>query len=89
MTEYLEIEGDEVHCLKCGVFVAPAEKNYKESVPFRERPLTVAGAWRSPTRDFLLREFYCHGCGTMLDVEMVRRGDPILWDVSMKLDSDR
>lgn len=86
MTEYLEIVGRAVRCLKCGVLIAPADKNYKEFVPFRERPLTVAGAWRSPTKDFLLREFYCHGCGTMLDVEMVRRGDPIVWDVSLKLD---
>jgi N-methylhydantoinase B len=84
MTEYLEIVGDVIHCLKCGRPISPADQNYKEFVPLRERPLTIAGAWRSPTKDFLLREFYCPGCGTMLDVEMTRRGDPILWDVSLK-----
>lgn len=89
MTEYLEIAGDTLRCLKCGTVVSPAEQNYKEFVPFRERPLTVAGAWRSPTKEFLLREFYCGGCGTMLDVEMARCGDPILWDVSLKSSDQR
>lgn len=84
MTEYLEIAGDTVRCLKCGGLISPADRNYKEFVPSRERPLTVAGAWRSPTKEFVLREFYCPGCGTMLDVEMTRRGDPVLWDVSLK-----
>ncbi|OGA41925.1 MAG: hypothetical protein A3G26_00065 [Betaproteobacteria bacterium RIFCSPLOWO2_12_FULL_65_110] len=83
MTEYLEIIGDTVRCMKCGILTSPAARNYKEFIPFRERPLTVAGAWRSPTKEFLLREFYCGGCATMLDVEMTRRGDPILWDVSL------
>jgi N-methylhydantoinase B len=84
MTEYLEIVGDTVHCMKCGAPTSPADRNYKEFVPFRERPLSAAGAWRSPTKEFLLREFYCGTCATMLDVEMARRGDPPLWDVSLK-----
>jgi N-methylhydantoinase B len=84
MTEYLEIAGDTIRCMNCGDSVSPASRNYKEFVPRRERPLTVAGAWRSPTKEFVLREFYCPGCGTMLDVEMTRAGDPILWDVFIR-----
>lgn len=86
MTEYLEISGNTVRCLQCARPIAPADKNYKDFVPFRERPLTAAGAWRFPTQKFLIREFYCLSCGTMLDVEMVLRGDPTLWDVCLKVD---
>ncbi len=85
MTEYLEIVGDTVRCMKCGTLTSPADQNYKDYIPYRERPLSVAGRWRSTTAEFLLREFYCSGCATMLDVEMTRRGDPALWDVSLSI----
>lgn len=89
MTEYLELAGAVVQCRKCARVISPVGQNYKEFVPVRERPLTVAGAWRSPTNDFLLREFYCPGCGTMLDVEMTHRDDPILWDVDLAASRNR
>lgn len=86
MTEYLEIVDGVVRCLTCAGPICPSHRNYKEWVPVRERPLTEAGAWRAPTNKFVLREFYCPECATMFDVEMVHKGDPFLWDVSLTME---
>lgn len=85
MTEYLEIADNVVRCLTCGGPISPLHRNYKEFVPVRQRPLTEAGAWRTPTDTFVLREFYCPYCATMLDVEMVHKEDPFLYDVFLTL----
>jgi acetone carboxylase gamma subunit len=36
---------------------------------------------------FELREFYCPGCFTMLEIEIARPDDPLLEDTSLSLDA--
>ena len=87
--EYLVIDDSSgeatVQCAKCQHVFCPATENYKEHALMSENPLTKAGPNYSETERFILREFYCPGCATMLEVEMCLKGSPFLWDVQLKL----
>mgnify|MGYP001428191546 CR=1 FL=1 len=82
MGEYLEIEdsseGRVVRCRKCGHTFCGAGSNYKEFALMSEHPLTRSSPRNSTTERFVLREFYCPGCATQLDVETVLKGSPLI-----------
>ena len=88
MGEYLEIEdrpeGRAVRCRKCGHRFCDAESNYKEFALMAEYPLTRSSPRNSTTERFVLREFYCPGCATQLEVEMVLRGSPLIHSYKLK-----
>ncbi len=75
-----------VSCRKCGYVISPLEENYKEAedLLFSENRLTKAGPLRSDSDRFILREFYCPGCTTMVNTEMVLKDTPFIWDVQIK-----
>ena len=84
--------GDEaVTVCRCGYRIGPAADNYKLHVLMREGPVQNAGPWVDPNGiggdRFVCREFFCPACLTLLDVEIAQRGEPILWDVRLALDS--
>jgi len=90
MNEYLEIDdssGKEmIQCGKCKYLFCPVTENYKAHAILTENPLDKAGPgdfYRRSER-FILREFYCPKCATMLDVEMVLKGDPLIWNIQLK-----
>ena len=80
--EYLELVNaghkSSIRCRKCGSELCKAEDNFKEFAPMAEYPLTRACPRNSRTKRFVLREFYCPGCATMLDVEIALKGAPLL-----------
>lgn len=85
---YLEIdeETEQIKCLKCGQVICSASENYKLHVPRAEVwPDEVYGGWRPAREDTLLvyYEYYCPGCYTMLDVEVMEPGSPPLWDIQV------
>ena len=86
--EYLEVEevtGKQIiRCKKCGQEFCAATENYKNFVLMAEKPLASAGGLRPSGGPFVLREFYCPTCATMLDVEMVLKDQPIIWDIQLK-----
>jgi N-methylhydantoinase B len=75
---------------RCGHRLGPAAENYKLHALAREGPVQNAGPWVDPHGlgggRFVCREFFCPGCGTLLDVEIAQRGEPILWDVRLGVD---
>ncbi|MBI4287325.1 MAG: hydantoinase B/oxoprolinase family protein [Chloroflexi bacterium] len=81
--EYLQIRRTAskavVRCEKCGRVLCDAGDNYKQFVPMAEYPLTRANPRNSRTKRFVLREFYCPGCSTQIDVEMALKGAPLIW----------
>lgn len=89
INEYLLIDDSsgepKVQCTKCQHVLCSAKENYKEHALVSENPLTKIGPQYSKTRRFILREFYCPGCATMLDVEMCLKGSPPIWDVQLEL----
>ena len=91
MSEYLEIDEDSsgketIQCAKCKYVFCPLTQNYKNYAIFGEYPLDRAGpaVFYPPSQRFILREFYCPECGTMLDVEMVLKDEPPLWNIQLK-----
>lgn len=82
--EYLQVasgqRGKSVQCTWCGRLLCSAEENWKDHAVQRSSPLTAAGPLRTDQSEFLLREFFCPGCATALDVEVIREGDPPLCD---------
>lgn len=91
MNEYLKVEEDDtgretILCAKCEYAFGPLEENYKKHAIFKEYPLDRAGpsAFYPPSERFILREFYCPNCATMVDVEMVLKGAPPIWNIQLK-----
>jgi len=85
---YLDIDEatNKIVCRKCGHVICDCSENYKLHVPRAEVwPDEVYGGWRPPREDSILcyYEYYCSGCYTMLDVEIMEPGSPPLWDIQV------
>ena len=100
ITEYLAIDlGSETwHCRRCHRALGPARSNYKEGCLVYARdpqtlyPPEVEGERYSFAPDpslCLLVEFYCPGCGTLIETEALPPGHPPTHDIEIDLDSLR
>ena len=103
ITEYLEIdlERELWCCNRCGLELGPARENYKKYCLLYERDpreihnphLKIAEGnlfqqTFSPHPDWCrIIEFYCPGCGTMLEVEYLPPGYPLTHDIELDLDT--
>jgi N-methylhydantoinase B len=68
-----------LRCSLCHYRYGPYAHDHKRSSLMRERPLTdVSPHNRRCDGAFVLREFYCPGCGTALAADVQLGGDPIL-----------
>lgn len=92
LNEQIEIAGAGAAALnvcQCGQELGPAGENYKLHTLMREGPVQNAGPWVDPNSiggdRFVCREFFCPGCLTQLDVEIAQRGEPLLWDVRIRV----
>jgi len=96
ITEYLDIDLEEETwcCNRCGKTLISARKNYKEGCLVYDRdprelynlipehPLSFA-----PDPDWIRYiEFYCPGCGTLVEVEPLPPGHPITHDIEIDVD---
>lgn len=97
ITEYLDIELDSEmwHCNPCGGPLISARKNYKEGCLVYERdprevhnPRVEGFAYSfAPDPEWCrIIEFYCPHCGTLVEVEYLPPGHPILHDIELDLD---
>lgn len=77
--------GPVVQCRRCHHPLGPGGENWKSYAVYRESPLTRAGPKMKGDGRFILREFFCPACATLLETEMVQRGDPAIWDLQLKL----
>ena len=91
MSLYLEIvkKGGRafVRCHKCGQIVAPADENYKLYLPIGEFTADRGSIELAPgvrTDRFVVREFYCPGCWTMVETEVNLKDAPFIWDVEVE-----
>ncbi len=83
-------DGSKVVRCDCGQEFGDYQRNWKESALVFERAGADADAiYRGPRvadPDWsILREFYCPGCATQLDVEVVPRGYPFIFNVELDL----
>ena len=100
ITEYLVIDDERERwlCERCGHDLGSARRNYKHGCLVAERPLTEVyplmvqeGRYSfSPSPDYCrLIEFYCPGCGTMLENEYLPPGHPLTHDIELDVDALR
>lgn len=71
-------DGDEVVvCRRCEHVLCGAEENYKRHALCEALPMTEAGPKTNPPSAYVdepmeFRQFYCPGCGTLLENEVAR-----------------
>ena len=99
ITEYLEIDlaSERWHCRRCGQNIAPARSNYKEGLLVYDRdPRQIHNSIIDAKYDFTyapdpewcrIVEFYCPGCGTMVENEYLPPGHPLTHDIELDIDS--
>lgn len=98
ITEYLEIDLDiqKWCCQRCGQSLIDARENYKKGCLVAEKPLeevypslTADQTYGfTPDTDFCrLVEFYCPGCGVMIENEYLPPGHPITHDIEIDIDA--
>lgn len=76
ISEYLQRAGSgETRCTWCGEVVAPADADWKEHALTRTSEPSVAGTNRPDGNGFHLAEYFCRGCATLLDVEVLCTDD--------------
>ncbi len=81
--EYLQVtdSGKEtfVQCTWCGRKICPADSNWKDNVVTRKVSVIKSGP-RRKEGEFFMREFFCPSCATLLDLDVVHKDDPPLYD---------
>ena len=85
--ELVKIDGKKVYrCLKCGYVLGPTTEDYKDFALKNEAPLTKCQPefLASKTGSFVLREYYCPGCGVMFEVDMVAKEEKQIWSVRLR-----
>jgi N-methylhydantoinase B/oxoprolinase/acetone carboxylase alpha subunit len=77
--------GNFLRCRGCGAVLGEGSGDPKRGSVMRERTITVASPWNrfGDVEDVELREFACPSCGRLGAVQVRRRDDPMLFDVSM------
>ncbi len=97
ITEYLDVDlhTEEWLCNRCGKNLGSVHESYKKSCLLRERnPHDVhfpIGRDKNYNFSFdpewvRIIEFYCPGCGTMIENEYLPPGHPLTWDIELDLD---
>ena len=99
ITEYLGLDTDSMEwlCNRCGRTLGSAGENYKEGCLIAARdPREIWRPMVDEAYNFSYNpgwarvvEFYCPGCGTMIEVELLPPGHPITHDIELDLDSLR
>jgi N-methylhydantoinase B len=77
-------------CAKCAADLGAVNGNYKDGCVALEREIAAAnpnvGDWRRYVDDRpVFRQFFCPGCGTLIENEIARADDPVLRDIELKL----
>lgn len=96
ITEYLDIdlESEMWCCHRCGVKLISARDNYKKGCLVYERDTRtihdpiIEGQWSfsQPANWVAFVEFYCPGCGIMIENELLPLGHPITYDIELDID---
>ncbi|WP_436348269.1 acetone carboxylase subunit gamma [Natronorubrum sp. FCH18a] len=97
VAEYLEVDltAEQWQCNQCQETLGPADENYKRGCLVNERnprevhPPIIDNEEYSfaPDPDWVrIVEFYCPGCGTMIENEYLPPGHPITHDTELDVE---
>ncbi len=93
-SEYLAVRrnGSARHwaCAKCAADLGPVEENYKLGCVRADRHVSESNPLIGEPSDHIndevvFRQFYCPGCGTLIENEVSTASDPVLMDISIRL----
>ena len=99
ITENLDIDLDTEKwcCNRCGLELISARENYKEGCLLYERnPVDIHEPVVTDNGELLfcpdpkwvaIIEFYCPGCGGMIETELLPLGHPITHDIELDIDT--
>lgn len=97
ITEYLDIDlvGERWRCNRCGVDLGDARESYKKGCLIYDRDPREIHFPIGPSKEFnfapdpkwmRIVEFYCPGCGVMVENEYLPPGHPLTWDIQLDID---
>jgi N-methylhydantoinase B len=75
-------------CSRCGHALGPAHQNYKHATRLEETAITaanphIADPAHAIDAQLVLRRYHCPGCGVIIETEIARAGEPLLWDIEL------
>ena len=81
-------------CSKCAADLGPVRDNYKDACVRADREITASnphvGDWRRYIDERpVFRQFFCPGCGALIENEIAREGDEVLRDIELQLPGAR
>lgn len=95
LDHHLEINDDgRVVCRKCNHDLGPAEDNFKEHAACKVRSIREANPLIVDPETFIddkvvFRQYFCPGCATLLENEVILETSPPVWDKQIALAADR
>ncbi|MFI5401284.1 MAG: acetone carboxylase subunit gamma, partial [SAR324 cluster bacterium] len=77
-------------CPKCNAYLGGVADNYKDFCIREERPVSAANPLIGDPARFIddpvvFRQFFCPGCGRLLENEVALKDDPLLHDVRLEI----
>jgi len=98
VTEYLDLvtarDAKHLACSRCGHVLCEAGHNYKEHALRIVRPIQASNPLIGDPQRFIdagveFRQFYCPECGGLIENEVSRAHDPLLWDIQLAVEDGR
>jgi N-methylhydantoinase B len=85
-----EKNGVHASCSKCAADLGPARGNYKDRCVLRESDVRAANPNIGDYQRYIddrpvFRQFFCPGCGALIENEIARADDPVLHDIELHL----
>jgi acetone carboxylase gamma subunit len=82
--------GLQLACSKCAASLGPLRDNYKDHCVRREADISTANPNIGDYRRYIddrpvFRQFFCPGCGALIENEVARADDPVLRDIELHL----
>jgi N-methylhydantoinase B len=88
----LRREAGQLHicCSKCAADLGPASGNYKDRAVRQDNDIRTANPNVGDYQRYLdvrpvFRQFYCPGCGALLENEIAQEGDAVLHDIELHI----
>ena len=97
ITEYLDIDlaDERWRCNRCGFDLGDARESYKKGCLVHDRDPREVHFPMGPSKEFnfsldpkwmRIVEYYCPGCGVMVENEYLPPGHPLTWDIQLDID---
>jgi N-methylhydantoinase B len=86
--EYLVATDASLVCAKCGHVHCERTANYKLTALARDEEVTAAGPAMNDVTEyvdqrFVWRRYFCPGCHTLIETDLVMPGDEPIWDIRL------